>query len=49
MMRVKLTTRDEAGIVSSVEETGDDYETTHAAAQAKIPAGFREIAIRVDR
>lgn len=46
-MEVELTIEDDQGEMTHVSATGPDYDTTLAAAKAKIPEGSRAIVIRV--
>lgn len=46
-MEVELTIEDAQGEMMRVSATGPDYDTTLAAAKAKIPEGSRMIIIRV--
>lgn len=46
-MEVELTIEDAQGEMMRVSATGPDYDTSMAAAKAKIPEGSRAIVIRV--
>lgn len=46
-MEVELTIEDAQDEMMRVSATGPDYDTTLAAAKAKIPEGSRMIIIRV--